>query len=96
MSHFEPYISRETIEYHYGKYHAGYVNKLNALIGGIKYADKSLVSIILSADGAIFSNAAQVFNHDYYFNGLSSMATMPSKALSKAIINIFGSMNDIH
>lgn len=67
-----PYISEETIQYHYGKHHAGYVNKLNELIKDAEYEDLSLKEIIHQSDGAIFNNATQVFNHDFYWNSLSS------------------------
>ncbi len=69
-SALEPYLSKETLEYHYGKHHAGYVAKLNALIKGTVYEDMGLEEIIKEADGAIFNNAAQVYNHDFYFSGM--------------------------
>ena len=77
----EPHISKETLQYHHGKHHAGYVNKLNGLIEGTVYADMKLEEIVKKADGGIFNNAAQVFNHDFYFNGMSTTATSPSKEL---------------
>ncbi len=88
----EPYISAETVSYHYGKHHAGYVNKLNGLIEGTEYADKPLGHIVKYADGAIFNNAAQVFNHDFYWYGLSGAPTGPSVELSDLIERDFGSM----
>ncbi len=69
-SALEPYLSKETLEYHYGKHHAGYVTKLNALIKDTAYEDMELEEIIKEADGAIFNNAAQVYNHDFYFSGM--------------------------
>ncbi|HHH20413.1 MAG TPA: superoxide dismutase, partial [Nitratifractor sp.] len=57
----EPFISAETLEYHHGKHHAGYVNKLNALIKGTEFEELSLEDIIHKSDGAIFDNGAQVF-----------------------------------
>jgi len=77
----EPHNSKETLQYHHGKHHAGYVNKLNGLIEGTVYADMKLEEIVKKADGGIFNNAAQVFNHDFYFNGMSTTATSPSKEL---------------
>ena len=89
---FEPTISQETIHYHYGKHHAGYVNNLNKLIVGTPYEDMDLFTIVLSAEGSIFNNAAQVYNHDFYFNGLSSTSTTPSSELLACIHRDFESM----
>ena len=88
----EPHISAETLSYHHGKHHAGYVNKLNALIPGTPYEHMSLEQIIKHADGAIFNNAAQIFNHDFYWKGLSGSATSPSAELASLIERDFGSM----
>lgn len=88
----EPYISAETVAFHYGKHHAGYVNKLNGLIENTAYAQLPLEQIIKQADGAIFNNAAQVFNHDFYWQGLSAAASEPSVELSDLIDRDFGSM----
>jgi superoxide dismutase, Fe-Mn family len=88
-----PLISAETIEYHYGKHHATYVNNLNKLIPGTEYADLSLEEIIQKASaGPIFNNAAQVWNHTFYWNGLSPQGGgEPSGALAEAIQASFGS-----
>ncbi|MDO9304766.1 MAG: superoxide dismutase [Sulfuricurvum sp.] len=88
----EPYLSSETLSYHYGKHHAGYVNKLNALIEGTEFIDKSLEDIVKNANGAIFNNAAQVFNHDFYWHGLSPVPTNISPNLSEQITQDFGSL----
>lgn len=88
----EPYISAETVSYHYEKHHAGYVNKLNALIATTEYEDKTLEYIVKHANGAIFNNAAQVYNHDFYWNCLSAVPNSPSKELSDLIGRDFGSM----
>jgi len=90
----EPYISSETISYHYGKHHATYVNKLNILIEGSEYQGKSLEYIIKNAKGGIFNNAAQVYNHDFYWHGLSPHSTTTSVELSDLIEENFGSMAD--
>ncbi|MDD5212181.1 MAG: superoxide dismutase [Sulfuricurvum sp.] len=87
-----PAISAETISYHYGKHHAGYVTKLNTLIEGTEFEDKSLEYIIMHADNAIFNNAAQVYNHDFYWKSLSAVSTTPSVALLDLIGRDFGSM----
>ena len=88
----EPYLSAETLSYHHGKHHAGYVNKLNALIEGTEYVQKPLEHIVKYADGPIFNNAAQVFNHDFYWHSLSPAASSPSVELSDLIARDFGSM----
>lgn len=90
----EPHISSETISYHYGKHHAGYVNKLNTLIEGSEYADKPLEYIVKNAGGGIFNNAAQVYNHDFYWNGLTNSSTTCSVELSDMINTVFGSQED--
>jgi superoxide dismutase, Fe-Mn family len=88
----EPMISAETISYHYGKHHAGYVNKLNGLIEGTPFEESLLINIIREAEGGIFNNAAQVFNHDFYWHGLSPEPTSPSVELADLIERDFGSM----
>ncbi|WP_345991802.1 superoxide dismutase [Sulfurimonas sp. HSL-1716] len=90
----EPYISSETISYHYGKHHAGYVNKLNGLIEGSDYAGKPLEYIVRYSNGAIFNNAAQVFNHNFYWHGLSKEPSTCSVSLSDMIQNTFGSQEE--
>ncbi|HEX7387116.1 MAG TPA: Fe-Mn family superoxide dismutase [Castellaniella sp.] len=81
-----PHISKETLEYHYGKHHAGYVTKLNAAIEGTELAALSLEDIIRKATGGVFNNAAQVWNHTFYWNSLSpNGGGEPSGALRKAL-----------
>ncbi|MDD4855274.1 MAG: superoxide dismutase [Sulfuricurvum sp.] len=91
----EPYLSAETLSYHYGKHHAGYVNKLNTLIEGTEYADKSLEDIVKYANGSIFNNAAQVYNHNFYWHGLSPAQTDISLKLSEQITLDFGSIEHL-
>ncbi len=92
MDGLAPHISRETLEYHYGKHHATYVSKLNAAIEGTDQADASLEEIIKSASGGLFNNAAQVWNHTFYWNCLSPTGGgEPSGALADAINRDFGS-----
>jgi Fe-Mn family superoxide dismutase len=67
----QPVISKETIEYHYGKHHQTYVNNLNRLITGTEYEDMSLEDIIKKSSGGIFNNAAQIFNHNFYWKCMS-------------------------
>jgi len=90
----EPMISAETISYHYGKHHQGYVNNLNGLIVGGKHEDASLFDIIKNAKGPTFNNAAQVFNHDFYWYGLTTQKTSPSPALLDKIEHDHGAMED--
>lgn len=87
----EPYISKETLQYHHGKHHAAYINNLNKLIENTKYVDMSLDNIVKTAEGGIFNNAAQVYNHDFYFKGMSRKITSPSKDLLNLIDLDFGS-----
>ena len=68
MNALEPHISSETLEFHYGKHHQTYVNNLNGLVEGTDNASKSLEEIIMSSDGGLFNNAAQVWNHTFYWN----------------------------
>ena len=92
----EPHISRETLEYHHDKHHAAYVNNLNGLIEGSEYADKSLEEIIRTAPaGGIFNNAAQVWNHTFYWNSMSpGGGGAPQGAVADAIGSAFGSYDD--
>lgn len=88
----EPYISKETMQYHHGKHHAGYVNKLNTLIKGTPYEDLTLEEVIKQSEGSIFNNASQVYNHDLYFKGMDKEKSEPSKMLRERIDRDFGSM----
>ena len=89
----EPHISAETFEYHHDKHHAAYVTNLNNLIPGTEFEDKSLEEIVTSAPaGGIFNNAAQVWNHTFYFNCMGPDAGgEPTGALADAITATFGS-----
>ena len=90
----EPHISKETLDFHYGKHHQTYVTNLNNLIKGTEFADMSLEDIIKKASGGIFNNAAQVWNHTFYWNGLSPNAGgQPSGNLANAINSTFGSFD---
>ncbi|WP_304542787.1 superoxide dismutase [Sulfurimonas microaerophilic] len=88
----EPFLSEQTLLFHHKKHHAGYVNKLNSLIEGTDYETMSLEYIISQSEGAIFNNAAQIFNHNFYWNCLSPTKTTPSDALAQKISEVFGSM----
>ncbi len=88
----EPMISQETLHYHYDKHHAGYVAKLNTLIKETVFESKTLEEIIKSADGAIFNNASQVFNHDFFWKSLSNTSTNQSAYLTSKIDEKFGTL----
>jgi len=88
----EPVISKETIEYHYGKHHQTYVTNLNKLIVGTEFENLPLEEIIKKSSGGIFNNAAQVFNHTFYWNCLAPQAGgEPTGKLAEAINEAFGS-----
>ena len=90
-----PHISVETIDYHYGKHHQAYVTKLNAAIEGTADADKSLEDLIKSSSGGIFNNAAQVWNHTFYWNCLSpNGGGEPTGKVAEAINASFGSFEN--
>lgn len=90
-----PHISAETLEYHHGKHHNAYVVKLNSLIEGTDFAGKSLEEIIRTSDGGVFNNAAQVWNHTFYWNCLAPNAGgEPTGALADAINAKWGSFAD--
>lgn len=90
----EPHISAETLEYHYGKHHQTYVDKLNAAVEGTENAGKSLEDIIKSADGGLFNNAAQVWNHTFYWNCMSpNGGGAPGGELADAINSKWGSFD---
>ncbi len=89
-----PHISAETLEYHYGKHHKTYVDKLNGLIPGTEYEGKSLEDIIKTSSGGVFNNAAQVWNHTFYWNCLSpNGGGEATGAVAEAINKAFGSFD---
>jgi Fe-Mn family superoxide dismutase len=92
----EPHISAETLDYHHDKHHATYVTNLNNLIKGTEFEDKSLEEIVASAPaGGIFNNAAQVWNHTFYFNCMGPNAGgEPTGSVADAINAKFGSFAD--
>ena len=91
----DPVISAETLEYHYGKHHQAYVDKLNKLVPGTEFEDASLEDIVMKASGGTFNNAAQVWNHTFYWNGLSpDGGGEPTGDLANAIRDAFGSFGE--
>lgn len=91
----EPHISAETLDFHHGKHHATYVTKLNGLVEGTELESKSLEEIIKSSDGGVFNNAAQIWNHTFYWHSLSpNGGGEPTGALADAINSKWGSFAD--
>jgi Fe-Mn family superoxide dismutase len=94
MNALEPYISHKTLECHYGKHQYSYITNLNKLVHGTKYKNLDLETIIKVADGPIFNNAAQVWNHSFYFKGLSPGNENSLKVSFAEVIQInFGSVS---
>jgi superoxide dismutase, Fe-Mn family len=90
-----PHISAETIEYHYGKHHKTYVDNLNKAVDGTPDADLSLEEIILKAEGPLFNNSAQVWNHTFFWNGLTpNGGGKPSGDVAARIDADFGSYDE--
>jgi len=88
-----PYLSAETLEYHYGKHHQAYVTNLNNLIPGTPFENSALEEIIPKATGAVFNNAAQVWNHTFYWQGLRPQGGGdPPAALARTLTLAFGSV----
>ena len=88
----EPLMSKETLEFHYGKHHQTYVNNLNNLIAGTKFENSTLVEIVLESEGGLFNNSAQVYNHDFFWKGLTpTQDEIPSK-VEEVLCKTFGSV----
>jgi len=95
MSALEPFISKETLEYHYGKHHQAYVNNLNNLVPGSQFETASLEEIIKTSSGGVFNNAAQVWNHTFYWECLApNGGGEPIGTVQDAIVESFGSFAD--
>lgn len=91
----EPHISAETLDFHHGKHHNAYVTKLNELVPGSEYEGKSLEDIIKTSSGVLFNQAAQVWNHTFYWNSLSpNGGGAPTGDLAAAIDKAFGSFDE--
>jgi len=87
-----PFISQETLEFHHGKHHQTYVNNLNGLVPGTEFENSDLESMIRKAEGAIFNNAAQIWNHTFYFESFSKNGRkLPVGPLADDINKSFGS-----
>ena len=89
-----PHISAETLEFHHGKHHKAYVDKLNELLAGKPEADKSLEEVIMSSEGPVFNNAAQIWNHTFYWSSMKAAGGgQPTGELADAITRDFGSFD---
>src|SRR5256885_2004593 len=87
-----PYVSAETIQFHYGKHHQAYVTNANKLIEGTPNANKSLEEIVKSSQGGLFNNTAQVWNHTFYWHSMKpGGGGQPNGAIAEAIKASFGS-----
>ena len=92
MDALSPHISKETLEYHYGKHHQAYVTNLNKLVAGTEFATLPLEEIIKKSSGGMFNNAAQVWNHTFYWHCLSpNGGGEPTGKLAEAVNTAFGS-----
>lgn len=89
----EPIISEKTISFHYGKHHQTYVNNLNGMVEGTEFENADLETIVKKSEGPMFNNAAQIWNHTFYFMSLTpNKGTAPAESLAKAIDAAFGSL----
>lgn len=94
LNALEPHISKQTLEYHYGKHHQAYVNNLNNLITGTEFENSDLDTIVKKSDGGIFNNGAQIWNHTFYFMQFSPDGVRTAQgALADAINAEFGSFD---
>ena len=95
MDALAPYISKETLEYHYGKHHRAYVNQLNKLVADTHFAQMTLEEIIQKSSGAIFNNAGQIWNHTFYWSCLSPQGGgEPPAKVCNALVKAFGSVEE--
>ena len=96
LNALEPYMSSETLEYHHGKHHLAYVNKLNELIAGSQFEDMSLEDIIKNSSGGVFNNAAQIWNHNLFWNTLKiNDGAQPTGKLLGMIEQSFGGIEQM-
>ncbi len=86
----EPYMSRETLDYHYGKHHQAYIDNVNRLIRGTAQQSATLEELVMRADGALFDNAAQAWNHGFFWKCLSPRRQTPGKELESALRSFGG------
>ncbi len=98
MDALAPHMSKETLEFHYGKHHKKYVDTLNGLMEGTEYASMNLADVIVTSrekkDMKVFNNASQVWNHTFFWNGLTPGGSSPSGDLEAKLSGAFGSMGE--
>lgn len=95
LGELEPYISKNTLEFHYGKHHQAYITNLNNLIKGTAFEDASMEDIVKHSEGGIFNNGAQVYNHTFYFEAFKPNGSVePNGKLKEAIEVSFGSFDN--
>lgn len=90
----EPHMSRETLEYHYGKHHKAYVDNANKLIAGTEFDKMSLEEAVKKSSGKIFNNVAQIWNHTFFWHCLTPKQMPPGKKLSDTLTKTFGGLDD--
>jgi len=93
MNALEPHMSAETLEFHYGKHHKAYVDKLNELIKNTEHENMQLEEIVRTSQGPVFNNAAQTWNHTFFWNCLSPQGGRAEGDLGRAIDQSFGSLD---
>ncbi len=94
----EPAVSANTLSFHYGKHHQAYIDKMNAAIDGTDHADKSMEEVVAAARGSnqgLFNNAAQSWNHAFYWHSMSGETGTPSDELTSMINDAFGSVDEL-
>ena len=90
----EPHMSRETLEYHHGKHHKKYVDTANQLISGTEFESMGLDDVVKKSTGKLFNNAAQIWNHNFFWNCLTPQQQQPGKNLTDALVKDFGGIDD--
>jgi Fe-Mn family superoxide dismutase len=89
-----PHMSRETLEFHYGKHHKTYVDTANKLAAGTEFENASLEEAVKKASGKLFNNVAQIWNHTFFWHSLTPKQAVPGKKLSDALVKNFGGVED--
>lgn len=95
LDQLEPFLSQRALDFHYGKHFVNYINAANALIKDTEYDNMSLRAIVRNSDGALFNNAAQVLNHEIFFNSMAPQETAMSEQVRELILNSFSSAEDL-
>ena len=94
MDALEPHMSRETLEFHYGKHHKTYVDKANGMVPGTEFEGMSMEDIIRKSSGGVFNNVAQIWNHSFFWNCLTPGGSKPSDALASQLSAAFGGVDE--